>query len=240
MDNRFDREKLLTGDDGLKKIARSHVIICGIGGVGSYAAEALARAGVGELTLIDHDRIDPTNINRQIHALTKTIGQYKTEAMKERIYEINPACIVNTKNIFISPESIDDILSGSFDFLIDAIDTVSAKIQLAIRSEKMNFRMISSMGAANKLDAAFQITDIYNTRVCPLAKVMRHELSKAGVKALTVCYSPDTPLKPEGSTNGRRVLGSVSYIPSAAGLTIAGFVFRTLLSINSTAKTTII
>ena len=231
--NRFSRTELLLGKPAMEHLAGCRVAVFGIGGVGGYVCEALARTGVGTLDLIDNDRISLTNINRQIIATTKTIGRYKTEVMKERIQEINPDAKVNTYNCFFLPENASDFPFEEYDYVVDAVDTVTAKIGLVMQCGQMNVPIISSMGAGNKLDAsAFRVADIYKTDVDPLAKVMRRELKKRGVKKLKVVYSKETPISPikseEDPGSRRAVPGSTAFVPSAAGLIIAGEVIKDL------------
>jgi tRNA A37 threonylcarbamoyladenosine dehydratase len=229
MNNAFIRSSYLLGDEGMRRLTNSKIAIFGVGGVGSYAAEALARTGVGSLVLIDYDTIDVTNINRQIHATSKTIGLPKVSVMKERLLEINPKLIVEIKQERYCTETKKDLLDQTYDYVIDAIDMVSSKIDLVTSTLEMGIPIISSMGAGNKLDpTAFMVTDIYNTRVCPLARVMRTELRKKGVKALKVVYSPEEPIDVNLGDLGRRkaIPGSVSFVPSVAGLIIAGEVIK--------------
>ena len=223
------RTELLIGKAAAEKLRASHVTVFGVGGVGSFAVEALARAGVGNLMLVDHDKICESNINRQIHAFPASVGRLKVEEMKERVTQINPSCRVKALAEFVLPETL---ILPETDYIIDAIDTVTSKIALAKASYEKGTRIISSMGAANKLHPeAFRLGDIYETTVCPLAKVMRRELKKHGVPSLAVCYSTEPPLKisrPEA--DGKSALGSISFVPSAAGLIIAGKVVRDLIS----------
>jgi tRNA A37 threonylcarbamoyladenosine dehydratase len=230
---------MLIGEDGVEKLKNSAVMIFGIGGVGSFTVEALARAGMGRLILVDHDTISLTNLNRQIHANQKTVGLNKVEIMKERILSINPACHVESKLEFLTKDNIDAMIPKDIDYIVDAIDTVAAKIALAVWCEKNQIKLISSMGTGNKFDPLrFKITDIYKTSVCPLAKVMRHELKKREVKSLKVIFSDELPVKPlleeippEGSSR-RQIPGSISFVPSVAGLALAGQVIRDLLGME--------
>lgn len=230
----FDRTSMLIGDTGIQKLQQSHVLIAGIGGVGSFTAEAVARAGVGELTLIDSDTIDITNINRQIHATMDTIGQLKTEVMSHRIQSINPNIKVNIINAFILPDNIQEILSNfSCDYIVDCVDTVSAKLALILYAKEHNISCISSMGTANKLDASkFEIVDISKTHTCPLARVMRQELRKRGIdKGVEVLYSTAEPVYKPQSVDGKKAIpGSISYVPSVAGLLLAGHVIQKILA----------
>lgn len=242
MQDRFSRTEMLLGERGMAILKRARVAIFGIGGVGSFAAEGLARAGVGELRLVDPDTIERTNINRQIHALTETVGQSKVEAMKARILEINPEAVVEAMVDVYRPEEAERFLAGGFDYVIDAVDTVTAKLSLAVECQRRGISLISSMGAGNKLDPTqFQVTDIYATGVCPLAKVMRRELRARGVTRLKVVYSPEPPVKeaPERDIPAREIVpekrrraipGSISFVPSVAGLIIAGEVVRDIIS----------
>lgn len=229
----YERTRMLIGDTAIDKLEKSSVIIFGIGGVGSFTAEAIARAGVGNITLVDNDSITLTNINRQIIALNSTLGRMKTEVMAERIHDINPLCKVNCINEFILYDNINDVLNKKYDYCVDAVDTVTAKIAIIMRCMELDIPLISSMGTGNKLNPErLEITDIYKTSVCPLAKVMRKELRARGVKKLKVCYSseePKTPLDSEEVTNKRRTPGSVSFVPSVAGLMIGGEVIKDLI-----------
>lgn len=249
--NSFSRTEMIIGKEGIEKLKNSTVAIFGIGGVGSYAAEALCRCSVGKLALIDYDDICITNINRQIHATRKTVGRPKVEAMRERLLDINPdACIVIHKKLY-NEETSAMLLQPEYDYVVDAIDMVSSKINLVMKCIEMNIPVISCMGAGNKLDPTkLTITDIYKTSVCPLAKIMRYELRKRGVKNLKVVYSPEEPVKPKenmadcmrncmcGSNetanhaDRRQVPGSISFVPSAAGLAIASAVVRDILGID--------
>lgn len=227
--NQFSRTALIYGDEAMERLKNARVAVFGLGGVGGHAAEALARSGVGALDLIDNDTVSMTNINRQTVANLKTVGLYKTEVMKERIADINPDACVKTYNTFYSAETAGDFDLSVYDYIIDAIDTVSAKILLIVNAESSGVPIISSMGAGNKTDAsAFEVADIYKTSVCPLARVMRTELKKRGVKALKVIYSKEPPIKPtitEGAekkgTAGRQAPGSTAFCPSVAGLIAA-------------------
>lgn len=232
--NRFSRTELLIGKDGLDKLKESRVAVFGVGGVGGYVAEGLIRSGVGKITLIDNDTISNSNINRQIIATQSTVGMLKTDAFRQRLSDINPYAEVNTVNMFILPENADEFPFGDYDYIVDAIDTVSGKIAIIMNSQKNNIPVISSMGTGNKLDpTAFEITDIYKTSVCPLARVMRREMKKRGVKKLKVLYSKEEPIKPlyplENDTK-KAVPGSISFVPSVAGLIIAGEVIKDLLN----------
>ena len=235
MINEFSRTELLLGADGMEKLKRARVAVFGIGGVGGYAVEALARAGIGALDLIDNDVISLTNINRQIIALHSTVGLPKTDVMAARVKDINPECEVRTYQTFYSPDTAEEFDFAQYDYIIDAIDTVTGKLALAVNAQKANTPIISSMGTGNKLDpTAFTVTDIYKTSFCPLARIMRKELRKRGVERLKVVYSEEEALTPEGVTEelpqGRRSIpGSVSFVPSAAGLILAGEVIKDIV-----------
>lgn len=216
---------MLIGEDGVNRLRQSSVIIFGVGGVGSYVTEGLARAGIGSITVVDKDCIDITNINRQIPALHSTVGRPKAEVIAERIRDINPECMVVAEECFFLPDTADRFDFSEYDHVIDAIDNVTGKIALAEKAFREGTPIISSMGTGNKLDpTAFRVTDIEKTRVCPLARVMRHELRKRGVHGLKVVYSEEEPVKA-----GSRTPGSVSFVPSVAGLIIAGEVIKSLL-----------
>jgi tRNA threonylcarbamoyladenosine dehydratase len=246
----FSRTELLLGGEGMQKLKNSTVAIFGVGGVGSFTAEALARSGVGKLVLIDDDNICLTNINRQLHATTKTIGKAKVEAMAQRIKEINPRAEVVTHQTFYTKENGAELISTEYDYVVDAIDTVSAKLDMVERCTKLGIPVISSMGAGNKLNPAmFEVTDIFKTSICPLAKVMRYELRKRGVKKLKVVYSKEEPIKPDAEsahscknscvcppgnertcTSRRAIPGSISFVPSVVGLIIAGEVVKDIVN----------
>ena len=226
----FGRTKILIGDEGLEKLKNAKVAVFGVGGVGSFVVEALARAGVGCFVLIDKDQVSPSNINRQLIATHETIGKLKVDVAKERILSINPEAKVETFAEFFMPGNTN-ILNNSITYIVDAIDTVTAKIELVMQAQKLGIPIISSMGTGNKLNPClFEITDIYKTQVCPLAKVMRKELKQRGVKHLKVLYSKEEPLK-SGiiGENGKAIPGSISFVPSVAGLIIAGEVIKDLL-----------
>lgn len=226
--NQFSRTELIIGKEALEKLHNSKVAIFGIGGVGSFVAEGLARAGVGNFILVDNDVVDLTNINRQIIATHKTIGKPKVEVSKERILEINQNANVEIIQEFFMPDS-KEIFDDTVDYIVDSIDTVTAKIELIVRADKLNIPIISSMGTGNKLDPTrFEVTDIYKTSVCPLAKVMRKELKARNIKKLKVVYSKEEPIKVE-ELNGKRVPGSISFVPSVAGLIIAGEVVKDII-----------
>ncbi|MBQ4556576.1 MAG: tRNA threonylcarbamoyladenosine dehydratase [Clostridia bacterium] len=232
MSEQFSRTELLIGADALNKLKNARVAVFGIGGVGSYTVEALARAGVGALDLIDSDVVATSNINRQIIATHKTVGRPKVEVAAERIADINPDCKVTCHKLFVLPENMEHFDFESYDYIVDAIDTVSAKIALAVTAEKLGVKIISSMGTGNKLDPTkFEVTDIYKTSVCPLARVMRLELKKRGVKKLKVLYSKEEPVKVavQSEEHRRAIPASISFVPSAAGLIIAGEVIKDLI-----------
>ena len=238
--NRFSRTELLLGKEAVEKLAASHVAVFGIGGVGGYAVEALSRSGLGALDLIDSDTVCLTNINRQIIADDSTIGKYKTDAAGERIQKINPGCTVTKHQVFYTPETADSFDFTQYDYVIDAIDTVSGKIELVMQAKKCGTPIISCMGAGNKLDpTAFEVADIYETSVCPLARVMRYELRKRNIPGLKVVYSKEKPIVPADdgecrseSDTRRSIPGSVSFVPSVAGLIIAGEVIKDLCLIR--------
>ena len=236
MINEFSRTELLLGADGMEKLKRARVAVFGIGGVGSYAVEALARAGIGALDLIYNDVISLTNINRQIIALHSTVGLPKTDVMAARVRDINPECEVRTYQTFYGPDTAEQFDFAQYEYIIDAIDTVTGKLALAVNAQKANTPIISSMGTGNKLDpTAFTVTDIYKTSFCPLARIMRKELRKRGIERLKVVYSEEEALTPEGVTEelpqGRRSIpGSVSFVPSAAGLILAGEMIKDIVN----------
>lgn len=246
MSEQFSRIELLIGNEGIEKLQKARVAVFGVGGVGGYVVEALARSGVGTLDIIDADKVCLSNLNRQIIATHKTIGQYKVDAAKERILEINPDAVVNAHCCFYLPETAGQFDFQQYDYVVDAIDTVTGKIELVMQAKQANTPIISSMGAGNKMDAtAFRVADIYKTNVCPLAKVMRRELKKRGVEKLKVVYSEEKPLTPikgvdsqkdidvldnvrEGSPR-RQTPGSNAFVPSVVGLIIAGEVIKDLI-----------
>lgn len=224
MQDQFARTELLLGRDGVERLKRARVAVFGVGGVGGFAAEALARSGVGTIDLIDHDKVSLTNLNRQIIATHRTIGRDKVDVMKERILEINPDAVVNTYKCFFLPETKEEFDFTRYSYVVDAVDTVTAKIGLVMEAQTAGVPVISSMGAGNKLDASrFEVADIYETSVCPLARVMRRELKKRGVKRLKVVYSREAPIRHEGD-----VPGSAAFVPSVAGLIMAGEVVKEL------------
>lgn len=228
MADALERTRLLIGAAGIERLRRARVAVFGLGGVGGYAVEALARSGVGALDLIDSDRISLSNLNRQLFATRATLGQYKTDAARQRIYEIDPEITVRAYRTFFLPETAAQFDFSQYDYIADAIDTVAGKIELAVRASAAGTPIISCMGAGNKLNAsAFMVADLAKTSVCPLARVMRRELGKRGIRHLKVVYSREEPLTPEGAgeapPEGRRPIpGSVSFVPGAAGLLLAG------------------
>ena len=236
MDNRLSRTQMLFGKEAMEKFKSSRVIIFGIGGVGGHAAEALARSGIGTLDLVDADKICESNINRQIFATSNNIGKLKVEAAKERLLDINPDLKINIYNTFYLPENADEFDFSQYDYIIDAVDTVAAKLSLAEQAQLSGTPIISSMGAGNKLNpTAFEVCDIYKTSVCPLAKVMRTECRKRKIKKLKCVYSKEEPIKPleseseDGAAIKRRSTpGSTAFVPSVAGLIIAGEVLKDL------------
>ena len=244
----FSRTELLIGKEGMEKLSGSRVAVFGIGGVGGYVCEALVRSGVGAFDLIDDDKVCLTNLNRQIIATRKTVGKYKAEVMKERMLEINPDADVIIHKSFFLPQNADEFPFEEYDYIVDAVDTVTAKIELVMKAQEKNIPIISSMGAGNKLDGSqFKVSDIYKTKVCPLAKVMRRELKKRGIEKLKVVYSEEKPTRPledmaiscrtncicppgakHKCTERRDIPGSVAFVPSVAGLILAGEVVKDL------------
>ena len=233
MRKEFSRTEMLIGTDAIEKLSGSRVAVFGVGGVGGYVVEALARAGVGAIDLIDNDTVSVSNINRQIIALNSTVGRLKTEVMRERILDINPDAKVNCINKFVLPENIDEFDFDAYDHIVDAIDTVSGKLAIIEKAYFLGKPVISSMGTGNKLDPTrFQITDINKTSVCPLARVMRYELKKRGVKKLKVLFSDEEPMKPSHeykNEKGKAIPASISFVPSTAGLIIASQVIKDLI-----------
>jgi len=252
MINQFSRTRLMLGEAGMQKLFTSRVAIFGIGGVGGFAVEALARSGVGTLDLFDDDKICLTNLNRQLHATHSTVGLYKVDVAKQRVLEINPEAQVNTHRLFYLPENAGQVDLAQYDYVIDAIDTMSGKLELAVRTHACGTPIISCMGAGNKLDAsAFEVADIYETSVCPLAKIMRQELRKREIPKLKVVYSKEPAAAPKedmrssckancvcppgmarNCTNRRQIPGSNAFVPSAAGLIIAGEVIKDLTGVD--------
>ena len=249
--NQFSRTELLYGKEAMERLANARVAIFGLGGVGGYTAEALARSGVGTFDLIDDDKVCLTNINRQIIATRKTIGKYKVDVMEERVHSINPEAQVTVHKCFYLPETADQFDFTQYDYVVDAVDTVTAKLEIIMRAKEAGVPVISCMGAGNKLDPTqFHVADIYKTTMCPLAKVMRRELKKRGVKKLKVVYSTESPVKPleiwktdlprrgcvcppgttHKCTDRRAIPGSISFVPSVAGLILAGEVIKDLIA----------
>lgn len=237
----FLRTEMLIGRDAMEKLRAARVAVFGIGGVGGHVAEALARSGVGSLVLVDNDVVSLSNINRQVIALHSTIGRYKTEVMRERILDINPKAQVEIHTCFFLPENAEDFNFYSYDYVVDAVDTVAAKLEIIARANRAGTPVISAMGAGNKLNpSAFTVTDIYKTQMCPLARVMRRELRKRDIKSLKVVCSSEPALQPKGvyqeaaeenaAGSRRAVPGSISYVPSIAGLLLAGEVIQDLIS----------
>lgn len=225
MENQHTRTVALLGENAIQRLKHCHVAVFGVGGVGSYAVEALARSGVGKIDLIDNDVFSITNLNRQLYATHKTLGQYKVDSARERVLDINPDCVVTTHKMFYLPENAESLDLSQYDYIVDAIDTVSAKVELIKRANDCGVQIISSMGTGNKLHPEMlEISDIYKTSVCPLAKVMRTRLKKEGVKKLKVVYSKETPIN-----NDDNIIGSVPFVPSVAGLIIAGEVVKDLI-----------
>lgn len=226
--NEFLRSEYLLGKEALETLKNKNVIVFGIGGVGSYVCEALARTGLGNITLVDNDTVSETNINRQIIAMHSTVGLNKTEVEKKRIKDINPWCNVTEKKMFYLPENADEIDLSEYDYIVDAIDTVTAKIDIICRAQKECVPIVSCMGTGNKLNPEeLKFADIYKTAVCPLARVMRRELKERGIKKLTVLYSEEKPIAP--NSGGGRVPGSVAFVPAVAGLMIGGYVIKQLI-----------
>lgn len=235
MVNRFSRTEILIGTENMKKLEDARVAVFGVGGVGGYVVEALARSGIGTLDLIDDDKVSLTNINRQIIAATSTVGKYKVDVAKDRVLDINPQAKVNVYKTFYLPETAEVFDFTQYDYVVDAIDTVTGKLQLVEQAQESSTPIISSMGAGNKMDpTAFEIADIFQTSVCPLAKVMRRELKKRGIEKLKVVYSKEKALTPqeieeEGSHGKRQTPGSNAFVPSVAGLIIAGEVVKDII-----------
>lgn len=247
--NQFSRTQLLIGETGIETLAHARVAVFGIGGVGGYVVEALARSGVGAFVLVDDDKVCLTNINRQIIATRRTVGQYKVEVMRDRILEINPKADVQVHKCFYLPETAEEFDFSSYTYVVDAVDTVTAKISIIMKAQEAKVPVISCMGAGNKLDPTkFEITDIYKTQMCPLAKVMRRELKRRGVKSLKVVYSTEKPIKPQEDmsiscrnhcicppgaerkcTDRRDIPGSIAFVPSVAGLIIASEIVKDLV-----------
>jgi len=251
--NRFSRTQLLYGEETMGRFASSRVAVFGIGGVGGYVVEALARSGIGALDLIDDDKVCLTNVNRQIIATSKTLGKYKVDVAEERVHDINPDCKVRTYKTFFLPDTQDQFDFTQYDYVVDAIDTVTGKLALIMKSKEAGVPIISSMGAGNKIHAdMFEVTDIYKTSVCPLARVMRNECKKRGIKSLKVVYSREKPIRPiedmsiscrsncvcppgtaRKCTERRDIPGSTAFVPSVVGLIIAGEIINDLAQMNS-------
>ena len=241
--NQFSRTELLLGRPAMEKLAGSRVAVFGIGGVGGYVCEALVRSGVGAFDLIDHDTVSLTNLNRQIIATHSTVGRPKVDVMRERMLEINPGADVRVHKCFFLPENAEEFPFGEYDYVVDAVDTVTAKLALIIKAKETGVPVISAMGAGNKLDpGGFKVSDIYDTKICPLARIMRKELKKRGVESLKVVYSEEEPLRPLGtpeemllpesdpnSARRRDIPGSTAFVPAAVGLMIAGEVVKDLI-----------
>ena len=239
MVHEFSRTELLIGEEGLKRLANATVMVFGIGGVGSHCIEALARGGVGKLVIVDNDKVSETNINRQSIAYQSTVGEYKTKLMRDRIWDINPTADVITYETFVLPENLHEIFETKVDYIIDAIDTVTAKLAVVEYAHENEIPIISCMGTGNKLHPElFEITDISKTSVCPLCKVMRRELKNRGIKHLKVLYSKETPIDVSGKNTGeekgarRSLPGSISFVPPVAGLLIAGEVVREIAGVK--------
>ena len=239
MQNAFSRTELLLGPEAMKRLAGCRVAVFGIGGVGGYAVEALARSGIGALDLIDDDRVSLTNLNRQLHATHSTMGQYKADAARQRILDINPECRVTAYKMFFLPETEDQFDFTWYDYIVDAIDTVKGKLALAEKAQAAGTPIICAMGAGNKLDpTAFRVADIYQTSVCPLARIMRSECRKRGIRKLKVVYSREMPVRPKGEipaddrpgSSRRDIPGSTAFVPATAGLIIAGEVVKDLIA----------
>ena len=242
--NEFSRTELLLGSEAIEKLRNARVAVFGVGGVGGYVVEALARSGVGAIDLIDSDRVSLTNLNRQIIALQSTVGMLKTDAAEIRIKDINPGCKVVKHPVFYTAETAGGFDFTEYDYVVDAIDTVSGKIELVMNADRCGRPIISSMGAGNKLDpTAFEVADIYKTSVCPLAKVMRYELRRRGIKHLKVVYSKEIPVVPSGTSDceeedckKRMIPGSVAFVPSVVGLIIAGEVIKDIAGVRRDAN----
>ncbi|MBU3134300.1 tRNA threonylcarbamoyladenosine dehydratase [Clostridium gasigenes] len=253
--NSLTRTELLVGSEGIEKLRNAKVVVFGVGGVGSFTVEALTRAGVGNLILVDDDTVCITNLNRQIHATEATVDRVKVEVMKERVLSINSKCNVTSKQIFVTPENIKDIIPDDTDYVVDAIDTITAKLALVEYCTKKNIKIMCSMGTGNKMDPTkFEVADVYDTKVCPLAKVMRHELRKRGIEKLKVVYSQEVPTRPNKGPepvvkvenvkvssevevekkikSKRQTPGSISFVPPVAGMIIGGEVIKDILATN--------
>ncbi len=230
----YTRTAALLGENGVKKLNNSHVAVFGLGGVGSFVAEALARAGVGELTLVDADKVNLSNINRQLIALYSTVEKNKTEVMAKRISDINPDCKINVKTLFFNEDTADEFDFTKFSYVADAIDSIKSKVFLICSAKRANVPVISCMGAGNKLDAtAFKVADIENTKICPLAKIVRRELKKRGVFGVKTVYSEELPITADktNAVSGEKFIGSVSFVPSVAGLILAGEIIKDIVNV---------
>lgn len=227
-ENLYTRTQMLIGDEAVERIKKARVLVCGAGGVGGYVIESLARAGIGAIDVLDNDTFSPSNLNRQLLATVYTVGKRKTEVAKSRILSINPDCEVNEFDLFYTPQTADSVPIERYDYIVDAIDTVTAKLDLICRAKAAGVPIISCMGSGNKLGTAFEVADISKTSVCPLAKVMRKELRVRGIEKLKVVYSKETPTVPRDSIeqNGRHIPSSISYAPAIAGLMLASEVIR--------------
>lgn len=233
MDERFIRTSLVIGEENIDRLSQSRVAVFGVGGVGGFVCEALARSGVGKLTLIDGDTVAKSNINRQIIALESTVGKHKAEVMKERILDINPNAEVKAINIFLNTETVDTVNFTQFDYIVDAVDDIKAKVLLAKLADENGIPIIAAMGAGNKTDPTkFEVSDIFKTSVCPLARIMRHELKKAGIKKQKVVYSKEMPKNPPYRIVGEKTVGSLAFVPSVMGLIIAGEVIKDICKIG--------
>lgn len=233
MDERFIRTSLVIGEENIGRLSQSSIAVFGVGGVGGFVCEALARSGVGKLTLIDGDTVAKSNINRQIIALQSTVGKHKAEVMKERILDINPNAEVMALNIFLNSETVNTIDFSQFDYIVDAVDDIKAKVLLAKLADENGIPIIAAMGAGNKTDPTkFEVSDIFKTSVCPLARIMRHELKKTGIKKQKVVYSKETPKNPPYRIEGEKTVGSLAFVPSVMGLIIAGEVIKDICKIG--------
>lgn len=232
-ESQFSRTELLLGEKSVEKLAKKRIAVFGVGGVGGFVCEGLVRAGIGEIDIIDKDTVAVSNLNRQLIALHSTVGQNKVDVLEERLKDINPKLILRKYKCFFLPETSDNFDFKQYDYVVDAIDTVTGKIELVLKAEGAGVPIISAMGAGNKLDpTAFQVADIYKTSVCPLARVMRRELKKRGIEKLKVVYSKEEPVKPVFAEGEETVPGSVSFVPSVMGLIIAGEIVKELLSLS--------
>ena len=232
-ESQFSRTELLLGEKSVEKLAKKRIAVFGVGGVGGFVCEGLVRAGIGEIDIIDKDTVAVSNLNRQLIALHSTVGQNKVDVLEERLKDINPKLILRKYKCFFLPETSDNFDFKQYNYVVDAIDTVTGKIELVLKAEEAGVPIISAMGAGNKLDpTVFQVADIYKTSVCPLARVMRRELKKRGIEKLKVVYSKEEPVKPVFAEGEETVPGSVSFVPSVMGLIIAGEIVKELLSLS--------